>query len=113
MNIEIEPKRAQKKYKQIAKDVIGAFAAKHQINPDISISIHFVGAAKIKNLNRKYRHTDRATDVLSFPIWKNSREIPKKGEVNLGDIFICKEELQENLDDILKHGLNHLVGKHH
>lgn len=113
MQIDISPPESRKKYGKIVKDVISAFLAKHQINSNANVGIHFVSAAKIKDINQKFRKIDRVTDVLSFPIWKNQEAIPKVGKVNLGDIFICEAQLQEDLIYIIKHALNHLIGKHH
>lgn len=113
MNIEIEPKSAQKKYRELIQETVERFLTYHNVNPDAAVSIHFVGENKIKDLNRKFRKIDTPTDVLSFPIWENLGAIPKNGPVNLGDIFICESELKEDLGYIVEHALNHLVGKHH
>ncbi len=113
MVIDIFPSSAKRKYSELIKIVISDFLSRRNINPDVTVGLHFVTPAKIKNLNRKYRQIDQATEVLSFPIWKNREGIPKSGKVNLGDIFICVVELQDDLNDIIRHGLNHLVGKHH
>ena len=32
------------------------------------VSVNLVGESKIRELNKKYRQKDKATDVLSFPI---------------------------------------------
>ena len=34
----------------------------------IEVSVNLVGEAKIKELNKKYRHKNKVTDVLSFPM---------------------------------------------
>ena len=36
------------------------------------LSVAFVDKEKIKELNKRYRNKDKPTDVLSFPISKNS-----------------------------------------
>lgn len=115
MSIEIKPASAQKKYQKLTKKIIKEFLKKHQINPDIYLSIHFVNAAKIKGINQKFRKIDRATDILSFPIWENLAAIPKKGTVNLGDIFINRGDNLNpaKLKKLIVHCLNHLIGKHH
>jgi probable rRNA maturation factor len=75
------------------------------------ISIAFVGDQTIRNINKKYRHIDKVTDVLSF-----------NGENNfLGEIIInyrqikrqakkYKKTLKQELIFILVHGLLHLIG---
>lgn len=76
------------------------------------LSIAFVGEARIKGLNKKYRKKNRATDVLSFP-----------GEKE-GEIVICPSVVKKNaksfdssfkseLVRILIHGILHLLGYEH
>ena len=70
------------------------------------ISIVVVGDAKIKELNKKYRKSNKVTDVLAF---------------DYGEIFIClsqakkqakqaKHSLNEELATLLIHGILHLAG---
>lgn len=79
------------------------------------LSVSLVGPRKIKELNRKYRHKDSVTDVLSFPL---------KEEKEMGDIFICSGQVkrqakkigisfEEELARMLTHGILHLVGYNH
>jgi probable rRNA maturation factor len=77
------------------------------------LSLVFVGSLKMRRLNKVYRRIDKPTDILSFPIAKNS-----------GEIFIC---LSESKKEALKfereyknfmaflfiHGLVHLLGHDH
>ncbi len=87
---------------------------KYQVNPGSSVNISFANKFQIKALNKKYLKKNQATDVLSFPIWSRLAEIPTKGKVALGDIFICPEMSNPNqLQSLVKHGLGHLLGKHH
>ena len=91
----------------------------------IEISINLVGNAKIKELNKKYRHKDKVTDVLSFPMAEKSFVIRHSSFViDLGDIFIClsfakKEAKSENvsierkLAQLTVHGFLHLLGYDH
>jgi probable rRNA maturation factor len=72
---------------------------------------------EIKELNKKYRNKDKATDVLSFPL-ENMPGMP------LGSIVISvdtakkgAEEFGHSLEDEIKllfiHGLLHLLGYDH
>lgn len=74
------------------------------------ISLVFVGDAKMRALNKKYRGKDKTTDVLSFE------------EVN--EVFIClpqakrqakllKTSLKNELTRLLTHGIVHLAGYDH
>jgi len=97
----------------ILKEVNG-FYLDNQINPDALLNVAFVSKDEIQSLNKKYRHKNKPTDVLSFPIWKERSLIPKKGKVALGDIIICPEqtEIDKNLKMLVRHSLNHLIGIH-
>ena len=88
----------------------------------IEVSVNLTGETKIKNLNKKYRNKNTATNVLSFPL---STDVLKKyGILPLGDIFIClpvakKEADGENISVENKlawltvHGFLHLLGYDH
>jgi probable rRNA maturation factor len=76
------------------------------------LSIALVGQKKIRELNKKYRKEDKATDVLSFQY--NS----------LGEIVICptvvrknakkfKSTFKKELARVLTHGILHLLGYDH
>ncbi len=105
------PDRYHRRINETAKLFLGKFP----INQRSSLNIEFVSRKKIQALNKKYRQIDQPTDVLSFPLWSSIKEIPKEGEVSLGDIVICPEEtaLDENLAKLVEHSLNHLIGIHH
>ena len=90
------------------------FLKNNFVNPDSIVNVYFVSQSKIRDLNKKYRQIDKPTDVLSFPIWPKKSEIPKKGKIILGDIFLfLKPDQQENIAYLVEHSLNHLIGKHH
>jgi len=70
------------------------------------ISIVFVGDARIKALNKKYKKSDRITDILAF---------------DYGEIIIClpqarrqakdlRHTLKKELGILLIHGILHLKG---
>jgi probable rRNA maturation factor len=74
------------------------------------ISIAIVGAGKMKELSRIYRHKDYATDVLSF--FYNEKNF-------LGEIIICPEKIEKKEDftkeicRVTIHGTLHLLGYNH
>lgn len=91
----------------------------------IGVSVNLVGEAKIKQLNKKYRHKNKATDVISFPmneksVIRNSKSVIR----DIGDIFLClsfakKQAKSENvsidrkLAQLTVHGFLHLLGYDH
>lgn len=92
---------------------------------DHNVSVLLVGDKKIKHLNKRYRHKNRPTNVLSFPFSDGADEsfidLPIK---ELGDIVISVEtatreaaEYNMSLDDrmtwLMVHGMLHLLGYDH
>ena len=83
------------------------------------------GKGEIKNLNRKFRKKNKATDVLSFPFY-TKKELHKKmineKEIYLGDIIINLNEIKDKkilknfkieFNNLWIHGLVHLFGHDH
>lgn len=77
------------------------------------LSFAFIGVERSKSLNKTYRKENKATDVLSFPLEKNS-----------GEILICKEvakkkakkfgmSFENYLIFLVIHGSLHLKGLRH
>lgn len=86
----------------------------------VSIACYFVDARAMRDLNRRHRNVDAATDMLSFPL---GFPAPGKGWV-LGDIVICMDVVDEKarasgndtadqLSFSLIHSFLHLLGFDH
>ncbi len=84
------------------------------------VVLTLVGPRAIRSLNRKYRHKDRPTDVLSFSLKENGPD----GKFYLGDIIICPEvarkqarkqghTLLREIEILTIHGFLHLLGFEH
>lgn len=84
------------------------------------VVLTLVGPRAIRSLNRKYRHKDRPTDVLSFSL----KEKGPDGKFYLGDIIICPEvarkqahkqghSLLREIEILTIHGFLHLLGFEH
>ncbi len=106
INNQTEMKIDQPSVKKIVRSVL----KEKEIN-DSNVSIAFVGKQNIRELNKKYRKQDKATDVLSF-------EGDEKGF--LGEIIIAPEIVeqrgecfQDDLRDVLIHAVLHLLGYDH
>lgn len=77
---------------------------------------------EIKNLNKKFRKKNKATDILSFP-FQTKKELKKKlklkEEIYLGDMIInlnkikSKKNFKLEFDSLWIHGLVHLFGYDH
>ena len=90
-------------------------------NISLVISLLLTNDKQIRQLNCDYRKQNKATNVLSFPLWE--KEMPKK-TILLGDIILSyetikKEALEQNkiflhhLSHLLIHSLLHLIGYDH
>ena len=83
------------------------------------------GEKEIKNLNKKFRNKNKATDVLSFPFY-TKKELHKRlineKEIYLGDIIINLNKIKYKkksknfkieFNNLWIHGLVHLFGHDH
>ena len=89
------------------------------VKKDCEVSVTFTDDEGIRALNRSYREIDRATDVLSFPLFEESDT-----EKQLGDIVISLERAEEQANEIghsreheaaflTVHSVLHLLGYDH
>ncbi len=76
---------------------------------DGHLAVQFVGAERIRELNRDFRDTDAPTDVLSFGIDEDEDPL---GPRELGDVFICSEHTVDVREAVL-HGALHVTGMDH
>ncbi|MDR0459815.1 MAG: rRNA maturation RNase YbeY [Coriobacteriales bacterium] len=96
------------------------------VDQPAELSLAFVGANRMRDLNRDYRGVDKATDVLSFSSgWNEQELVPRDDQpLVLGDIVICPEvanrisygsdmEFNEKLEVLVFHGILHLLGHDH
>lgn len=94
--------------------------AKHNFNGKYELSINFVSERKMRAINLKWRKYNAPTDVLSF----GQIAIPNEPIRQLGDIYICpsiakinaqekNHSLSTELEFLIIHGLEHLLGIHH
>ena len=65
-------------------------AGKVHANRDVEVAVAVVAEETIRDLNRRYRHCDRPTNVLSFPADRVAG-MPEGGALFLGDIVLCAE----------------------
>ena len=119
------------KYEEIINRVIEQCFKEEKIeNSKLYISITLTNPEHIHEINKQYRNVDRATDVLSFPMFEKN-EIDEKIKNNdfehedvLGDIVISIEKVEEQAKEyghsferefayMLVHGFYHLMGYDH
>ncbi len=119
------------KYEETIKKVLEqCFKEEGMEKSKIYVSITLTTPEHIHEINKQYRNVDRATDVLSFPIFEKE-EIDEKirtqnfeHEDVLGDIIISIEKVKEQAVEyghsferefayMLVHGFYHLMGYDH
>ena len=76
----------------VKRALVGAFEYEG-LDKDAEVSVTFVSDAGIRRFNREYRGIDRATDVLSFPLFDGGDvEDAFDGEkYQLGDVVLSLE----------------------
>jgi probable rRNA maturation factor len=103
-----------------ALQAIGASSGNATHSGDATIA--FVSDRQIKELNKRFRGFDKATDVLSFP--SETDEFAGSPERNLGDIAISVERAatqakenglsyEQEIAQLILHGLLHLCDYDH
>ena len=91
-------------------------------NIDSELSLVFTNDADIREINGKWRHIDKPTNVLSFPAF--ALQPGQEPEEILGDIVIARETVEreaaeedksfdDHLSHLVVHGLLHLMGYDH
>ena len=117
INLEINNQQGKIKINKELENLlkkIAQKAAKYEKKDEGNISLALVNNEKIKELNKRFRNKDEATDVLSFPM----------DEKIWGDIIISTEKIieqakeyghskQRELAYLYTHGILHLLGYDH
>lgn len=121
--LDIEENKENEKL--IEKVILECFKEEKLSSENFYINIILTNPKQIRQINREYRHIDKETDVLSFPMFEKD-EIKKKmpGQEVLGDIVISVERVtkqaeeyghsfQRELAYMLVHGFYHIMGEDH
>jgi len=127
LNVE----KGQEDWEAIVKKVLDkCFEEEGLLDSKLIMTITFTTPEEIRKINKKYRKIDKATDVLSFPMFER-KELEEKiakqdfeHEDVLGDIIISIEKVKEQaieyghsfereLSYMLVHGFYHLMGYDH
>lgn len=96
---------------------------------DSELAVYLVSPAEMAVYNERFMGRKGPTDVLAFPLevlvpGEPPRSMPGEPPVNLGDVFLCPEEVERRArreqipyDDfihlLLAHGILHLLGYEH
>jgi probable rRNA maturation factor len=139
MTVEIRIESEEKlhiPYRRIIEDVVSASLAYEKCPYDGEISVTLTDGPGIRKLNKKFRKTDRETDVLSFPMTEFHKPAdfrrtiirdalnPVTGELLLGDIVINVSRVRSQAEEyghtqkrelafLTVHSMLHLMGYDH
>ena len=123
--------KGQEDWESIVKKVLNkCFEEEGLLDSKLIITITFTTPEEIRKINKKYRKIDKATDVLSFPMFEKAEldeKIKNKDflyEDVLGDIIISIEKVKEQAEEyghsferelsyMVVHGFYHLMGYDH
>ena len=127
LNVEKGPED----WEAIVKKVLDkCFEEEGLLDSKLIMTITFTTPEEIRKINKKYRKIDKATDVLSFPMFEKDEldEKIKSGDFPyedvLGDVIISIEKVREQAEEyghsferelsyMLVHGFYHLMGYDH
>ncbi|MEI3434992.1 MAG: rRNA maturation RNase YbeY [Clostridia bacterium] len=127
LNVE----KGQEDWEAIVKKVLDkCFEEEGLLDSKLIMTITFTTPEEIRKINKKYRKIDKATDVLSFPMFEKDEldEKIKNGDFPyedvLGDVIISIEKVREQAEEyghsferelsyMLVHGFYHLMGYDH
>lgn len=120
-----------KEYEETIKRVVEkCFEVENLLDSKLIMTITLTTPENIRKINKKYRKIDKATDVLSFPMFEKAEldeKIKNKDflyEDVLGDIIISIEKVKEQAEEyghsferelsyMVVHGFYHLMGYDH
>ena len=121
----------KEEYKNVIEKVLSqCFKEEKLENSKLCITVTLTTPETIQEINKRYRNIDRATDVLSFPMFEKD-ELDKKIQKNdfenediLGDIVVSVDKVKEQaieyghsfereLSYMIVHGFYHLMGYDH
>ena len=121
----------KEEYKNVIEKVLSqCFKEEKLENSKLCITVTLTTPETIQEINKRYRNIDRATDVLSFPMFEKD-ELDKKIQENdfenediLGDIVVSVDKVKDQaieyghsfereLSYMIVHGFYHLLGYDH
>ncbi len=122
-------------YEDIVRQMVVAALDYENCPYEAEVSVTVVDDKEIQEINKTYRNIDKATDVLSFPMYEYEKAAdfdnlddsafnPESGELLLGDIVISAEKVTAQAKEyghskerefafLLVHSMLHLLGYDH
>lgn len=118
--VESRYKINRKRIKQTVLEVLD----KNQIASPVEVSIAVVGDRKMRELSKIYKGEDKTRNILSFSQSEGQEIVTPNDVLRLGDIVLSfpqvindavRDEMlvDDKVDQLVEHGLMHLLGLHH
>ncbi|HEV7919427.1 MAG TPA: rRNA maturation RNase YbeY [Thermoanaerobaculia bacterium] len=128
MNVEVTgsvPRFSQREIAAFARTVLLTLEKLDRLDRDVSeVSIALVDDEAMRSLNRKFRHKNKTTDVLTFPADDSYADPAAAHARPLGDIVISVDQARKQAADerhsvatevryLILHGILHALGYDH
>jgi len=118
--VESRYKINRKRIRQIVTDVV----KKNSVTAPVEVSVAIVGDRKMRELSKKYKGEDKTRNILSFSQTEGQAFETPRDTLRLGDIVLsfpqvindaARDEMlvDDKVDELIEHGLMHLLGLHH
>jgi probable rRNA maturation factor len=118
--VESRYKVNRKRIKQIIKNTLD----KNEIGGAVEMSVAIVGDRKMRELSKKYKGEDKTRNILSFSQTEGEAVTVPGDILRLGDVVLSypqvindavRDEMlvDDKVDQLVEHGLMHLLGLHH
>ena len=122
--IKVNVSNKTKKYKIIRKrlfEFTKNLIKNLKIKDDVDLSIAFVGAKTIAEINKKFRNVDKPTNVISFNLCETKDSLHP---ALAGEIIICpyiaelevkrsSNNFHDYIEFLIIHGFLHIIGYDH
>ena len=112
--------------KMLIRRAVEETLAYEQVEDDCEVSVTLCDNEEIRELNQRFRNIDRATDVLSFPLFDDDGMDAHVEELDcmLGDVVLSLERAKEQAEEyghslereiafLTVHSILHLLGYDH
>ena len=124
VNVSIFVESRYKVNRKRIKSTVSNMLDKQEIESPVEVSVAVVGDRKMRELSKKYKDEDKTRNVLSFSLSEGEKAYDPTSVLRLGDIVISfpevireasKDEVlvDDKVDELVIHGLGHLLGLHH
>ncbi len=118
--VESRYKINRKRIKNTVENVVN----KNSIDSPVEVSVAIVGDRKMRSLSKKYKGEDKTRNILSFSQTEGQPIQSPNDILRLGDIVLSfpqviqdasRDEMlvDDKVDELVEHGLMHLLGLHH